>query len=74
MQVLKFGGTSVANAKNMNVVVSIVKEKLQADVKSDNDRIVIVLSALSGITDALLEAATLASEGDQLYKDKLLAI
>src|SRR5512135_2986967 len=74
MQVLKFGGTSVANAKNMNVVVSIVQEKLQADIKSDNDRIVIVLSALSGITDALLEAATLASEGDQLYKDKLLAI
>ena len=69
MQVLKFGGTSVANAKNMNVVVSIVQEKLKVDPK-----IVIVLSALGGITDALLEAATLASAGDVLYKEKLVAI
>ena len=69
MQVLKFGGTSVANAKNMNVVVSIVQEKLKGDPK-----IVIVLSALGGITDALLEAATLASAGDVLYKEKLVAI
>ena len=69
MQVLKFGGTSVANAKNMNVVVSIVQEKLR-----DDDKIAIVLSALGGITDALLEAATLASVGDILYKQKLIAI
>ncbi len=69
MQVLKFGGTSVANAKNMNVVVSIVQEKLR-----DDDKIAIVLSALGGITDALLEAAALASVGDILYKQKLIAI
>ena len=68
MQVLKFGGTSVANAKNINVVVSIVQEKLKGDTKSDNHRIVIILSALGGITDALLEAATLASEGDMRIK------
>ncbi len=74
MQVLKFGGTSVANAKNMNVVVSIVQEKLTGDTKSVNHRIVIILSALGGITDALLEAATLASEGDLGYKEKLIAI
>ncbi len=74
MQVLKFGGTSVANAKNMNVVVSIVQEKLKLAIKANNDQIVIVLSALGGITDALLEAATLASEGDQVYKEKLIAI
>ena len=69
MQVLKFGGTSVANAKNMNVVVSIVQEKLR-----DDDKIAIVLSAHGGITDALLEAAALASVGDILYKQKLIAI
>ena len=74
MQVLKFGGTSVGNAKNMNVVVSIVQEKLKLAIKADNDQILIVLSALGGITDALLEAATLASEGDQVYKEKLIAI
>ena len=59
----------MANAKNMNVVVSIVQEKLR-----DDDKIAIVLSALGGITDALLEAAALASVGDILYKQKLIAI
>jgi bifunctional aspartokinase / homoserine dehydrogenase 1 len=74
MQVLKFGGTSVANANNINSVVSIVREKLKEDTKSDNFRIAVILSALGGITDDLLEAATLASVGDILYKEKLLAI
>ncbi|KAA9038130.1 bifunctional aspartate kinase/homoserine dehydrogenase I [Ginsengibacter hankyongi] len=69
MQVLKFGGTSVANAKNINTVVSIVQEKLKEDI-----RVAVILSALGGITDALLEAATLASLGDITYKEKLLAI
>ena len=69
MQVLKFGGTSVANAKNINTVVSIVQGKLK-----ENTKVAVILSALGGITDALLEAATLASLGDISYKEKLLAI
>jgi bifunctional aspartokinase / homoserine dehydrogenase 1 len=69
MQVLKFGGTSVANAKNINVVVSIVQQKLKEETK-----ITVILSALGGITDALLEAATLASVGDISYKEKLRVI
>src|SRR5258708_27885874 len=69
MQVLKFGGTSVANAKNISVVVSIVEEKLQKDTK-----VTVILSALGGVTDALLNAATLASVGDISYKEKLIAI
>ena len=31
MQVLKFGGTSVANAENINKVVAIVQEAIQKD-------------------------------------------
>ena len=31
MQVLKFGGTSVANAENINKVVAIVKEAVKKD-------------------------------------------
>jgi bifunctional aspartokinase / homoserine dehydrogenase 1 len=69
MQVLKFGGTSVANAKNINAVISIIQEKIHA-----GNKITVILSALGGITDALLEAATLASAGDISYKEKLLAI
>lgn len=69
MQVLKFGGTSVATANNMKVVVSIINEALRKD-----KEIIVVLSALGGITDALLEAVILASIGDINYKENLHAI
>lgn len=68
MQVLKFGGTSVANAENINKVAAIVKE---ASLKA---RTLVVVSALGGITDSLIAAATLASDGDECYKEKLLLI
>ena len=66
MQVLKFGGSSVANAQNINKVISIVQEAVKAD-----DKIIIVLSAFGGTTDALLDAAGLASKADLSYKEKL---
>ena len=69
MQVLKFGGTSVATANNMKVVVNIIRDGLIKD-----EKVIVVLSALGGITDALLEAVTLASIGDIIYKENLHAI
>ncbi|MGI9551263.1 MAG: bifunctional aspartate kinase/homoserine dehydrogenase I [Aurantibacter sp.] len=60
MKVLKFGGTSVANAKNIIKVKNIV-------VKTNGDRIVIVVSAFGGITDLLLKAAELAGSQDDEY-------
>lgn len=68
MQVLKFGGTSVANAENINKVAAIVKEKLQ------KDKVVVVVSALGGVTDLLLGAAAAAAEGNELFKEKLTVI
>ena len=68
MQVLKFGGTSVANAENINRVVSIVKESAK------KDKTIIVVSALGGVTDLLLNAAALAAEGDETYKEKLSVV
>ena len=68
MQVLKFGGTSVANADNINKVVAIVKESVQKDTT------VVVVSALGGVTDLLLGAAVLAAEGNETYKDKLVTV
>lgn len=65
MQVLKFGGTSVANADNISKVVAIVKETVK------KDKTIVVVSALGGVTDLLLSAAALAAEGDETYKDKL---
>lgn len=65
MQVLKFGGTSVANAENINKVVAVVKEAVK------KDKTVVVVSALGGVTDILLGAALLAADGDEAYKEKL---
>src|SRR5436190_23464592 len=65
MQVLKFGGTSVANAENINKVIAIVKEAL------NKDKAVIIVSALGGVTDLLLDAAALAADGNEEYKQKL---
>ncbi|MDX1365200.1 MAG: bifunctional aspartate kinase/homoserine dehydrogenase I [Arenibacter latericius] len=61
MKVLKFGGTSVANAKNINLVKNII-----ANQKSD--KIIVVVSALGGITDLLLTSAALACTQDISYK------
>lgn len=65
MQVLKFGGTSVANAANIVKVIAIVKEATK------KDSTFVVVSALGGTTDMLIEAGRLAATGDQRYKQKL---
>ena len=63
MQVLKFGGSSVANATNMSLVVDIVTKAV------DRDRTILVVSAISGCTDTLIEIGTLASQRDENYKE-----
>jgi len=68
MQVLKFGGSSVANAENINKVIAIVQQS------SQKDKTVFVVSALGGVTDLLLSAATLASNGDESYTEQLSVI
>mgnify|MGYP003399367717 CR=1 FL=1 len=61
MQVLKFGGSSVANAGNINKVIAIVKRALSSD------RTVVVSSAISGATDSLLLIGNTAKSGDEKY-------
>ncbi|NOT94107.1 bifunctional aspartate kinase/homoserine dehydrogenase I [Ferruginibacter sp.] len=68
MQVLKFGGSSVASAENISKVVDIVKNK------TNTNKIVIVVSALGGITDLLLQCANLAATGNETYKTSLQEI
>lgn len=68
MQVLKFGGTSVANADNINKVVAIVQKALA------RDKVIVVVSAFGGVTDNLLKAGALASTGDESYKQELATI
>jgi bifunctional aspartokinase / homoserine dehydrogenase 1 len=63
MIVLKFGGTSVANAQNIKLVLDIVSKK------SKEDKLAVVVSAFSGVTDLLLSASTTAAAKDKKYKD-----
>ena len=63
MQVLKFGGTSVANAEAIQKVVEITTKSV------DRDRTILVVSAIRGCTDALVRIGNLASERDESYKD-----
>lgn len=64
MKVLKFGGTSVGSAENINKVISIL------DQSSKKNNIAVVVSAVGGITDKLLEAANLACDKNLDYKLK----
>jgi aspartokinase/homoserine dehydrogenase 1 len=68
MRVLKFGGSSVANADNINKIVTILEDRLK------NEKLIVVVSALGGTTDALLNSVILASEGKEEYKDELRKI
>ena len=63
MIVLKFGGTSVANAENISKTIAIVVNK------SKEDKLAVVVSAFSGVTDLLILAGKTASSKDKTYKE-----
>ena len=65
MKVLKFGGSSVATPERIQSVIEIVKPYLRGEVT-------IVFSAFGGVTDTLIQISTLALEGNQEYKNKLV--
>ena len=58
MRVLKFGGTSLADAGRIAGVAALVSEA------AARERAVVVVSALAGVTDALVEAADAAADGE----------
>lgn len=57
---MKFGGTSVGSAEAIGNVVAITKRDLKA-----GNKVLLVVSAMSGVTDALLNITTLAVNGDK---------
>lgn len=61
MQVLKFGGSSVTNAVNISKVAAITAEAVK------RDRTILVLSAIGGCTDSLIEAGRAAAAQDLRY-------
>ncbi len=66
MKVLKFGGTSVANAEAIQQTQRIVSES--------EGPVVVVVSALGGVTDMLLHTATLAARQSDNYHRQFEAI
>lgn len=62
MNIIKFGGSSVANSENIKKVVSIVEKK------SEKESVIIILSAFGGITDLLFLAGNQAASKNEEYK------
>ena len=66
MKVMKFGGTSVGS------VESILS--LQKIVEAEKEQVIVVVSALGGITDKLIATSQLALQGDEKWKDEFDAM
>ena len=64
MKVLKFGGTSVGSVKSILSLRRIVENEAK------HQPVVVVVSALGGITDKLLETSLLAKRGDDRWKSE----
>jgi bifunctional aspartokinase / homoserine dehydrogenase 1 len=61
MRILKFGGSSVGTSEALRKVTDII------EFRQEKNRLVVVVSAFRGVTDQLIEMATLAAKGDQHY-------
>ena len=68
MKVLKFGGSSVGNAANIEKVIKIVTSEVE------KNSCAVVLSAMQGTTDALIETGKLAERGDEIFRKKISEI
>ena len=66
MKVLKFGGTSVGSAENI--------EKVKEILMGQDDDVIVVVSALGGITDKILSAAKMAAIGTGYFQAELTEI
>ena len=64
MKVLKFGGTSVGSIESILSLKAIVERE------AEQQPIVVVVSALGGITDKLLSTAQLALHGNEEWKEE----
>ena len=60
MKVLKFGGTSVGSKESILSLKHIVEEQ--------PEKVIVVVSALGGITDQLINTSKMALKGDEEYR------
>ncbi len=66
MKVIKFGGTSVGTANNIKRVKEILSSKTESAI--------VVVSALGGVTDKILNAARMASMGTGYFHSELTEV
>lgn len=69
VKVLKFGGSSVADAARINTVIDIIRTA-----QNGASVPLVVVSALQGITDHLIRCAQLALDGSAAFRDEAAAI
>ncbi len=70
MLVMKFGGTSVGSADAFAQVARIVGDKVAEQAKTPRPGVAVVTSAMSGVTNLLIDAAQRAAKGDEsFYKE-----
>ena len=68
MKVMKFGGTSVGSVK------SILSLKKIVETEARTQPVVVVVSALNGITDKLIATSQMAKQGDDHYREEFDAM
>ncbi|MBR2243127.1 MAG: bifunctional aspartate kinase/homoserine dehydrogenase I [Prevotella sp.] len=68
MKVMKFGGTSVGSVK------SILSLKKIVETEARTQPVVVVVSALDGITDKLIATSQMAKQGDDRYREEFDAM
>ncbi len=66
MKVMKFGGTSVGSVNSILNVKKIVE--------AEKESVIVVVSALGGLTDKMLAVSKLAVEGNALYAEEFKTI
>ncbi|MBP3788893.1 MAG: bifunctional aspartate kinase/homoserine dehydrogenase I [Prevotella sp.] len=66
MKVMKFGGTSVGSVESILSLKKIVE--------AEQEQVIVVVSALGGITDKLIATSQLALYGDEAWKDEFDAM
>ncbi len=66
MKVLKFGGSSVGSKESITSLKKIVE--------SQSDDVIVVVSALGGITDKLINTAKMAARGDRQFEAEVAAM
>ena len=63
MKVMKFGGSPVGTPEGLQLVKRIIEK--------EKEPVIVVVSALGGVTDRLLLAASFAQNGNSSYKNIL---